>query len=815
MENHAKRFYRNLKRNSFVTVISAISLIIGFTACMLIFSYTLNEFKYDKHLPNHQQLYRVASKVRMGGIDFSSAMAAPPLAKTLVQEIPEIQKATRLWQWNILSVKRETAKGELIAYNENYVTEVDSNFFDVFNFELLQGNKQNCLKAPNAIVITEATAKKYFGTEAYEQGMIMGEVLFLKIFGKYRPYEIMGICETPPKKMHFDFTILFSNKADPDSGTNHWLNNTYYTYALLNPQANIARVESKLENIVTKYVNQGYNKNFALSENADSDYWQYTLQPISDIHLKSNFERELKVNSSYRNVKIAIGIALLILIIALINYINLSTVVNFRRSKEMAIKKIAGMKSGSIFFGFISESVLFVVIAMVIALVLSLLTVDLLEPISTGISELQILKEPLTFFLIVVLILLTGIAGGMYPALKMAGAKNITLLSSKVTGIASGQRFRKVFVILQFVIAIVLIVSSIVVSRQLSFLTHKNPGFDNEHVLICDAPVFAMRNHFENFKSALTDQDGILEVSSANTVPGDGEFNFPLYLKKQRQGAHQVVIPYEAGYDFISTLGLQLLEGRDFAKNYDDTNTIILNETAVKALGLTNPVGKYIYNSEVRANTEKLTRLQIIGVVKDVHFQSYHKSIKPFAIQLKNFHNYLVVRVQPNNLKQTIDFVQKSWSNFYPESPFSYTFLDKKFEALYHKEEGMKSFILLFTGLAIFIAVIGLFALSVFVANQRVKEIGIRKVNGAKITEIIIMLNTDFVKWVVVAFVVACPLVYIAMRVWLGNFAYKTELDWWIFALAGVMALVIALFTVSYQSFKAAVKNPVESLRYE
>ena len=816
MKRYLNSFFRRyIIKNRTSTSINLLSLVIAFTACLLIYAYTFNEFNYDKSVPQNDQLYRVASKVKMGGIDFSSAMSAPPLAKTLVREIPEVQKTTRLWQWAILSVKKENNNGEAITYNEKYVAEADSNFFDVFNFKLLYGDVKTCLKDRNAIVITEATAIKYFGEEAFARDEIMGQSLYLKIFGKYRPYQIMGICENPPEQLHFGFNILFSSSCDPDSKTDHWLNNTYYTYALLTPTANTRLVENKLKNIVDKYVNKRYGKEFALNEKDGSDYWQYILQPITSIHLTSNFERELKPNGSIRSIKMAIGIALMILIIALLNYMNLFTVSNLRRSKEVAVQKISGMTSGTVFWGFISESVLFVFIAMAVSVIFALLSVRFLEPISAGISNLPVSKEPLTYIIILSLILFSGVAGGINPALKMLGTKNILLLKSVFKESKSGNGFRQVLVITQFVIAIILIVSSIAVSRQLSFMTDKNPGFNNEQVLICDAPVFALRNNFDNFKATLLSRPEIIAVSTANTVPGDGDFNFPLYLKKEGETNHQVVIPYEGNYDFISTLGLNIIEGRDFAKNYDDQNSIILNETAVKTLGLIDPVGKFIYNNEVRSNNEQLTRLNIIGVVKDIHFESFHKNIRPFAIQLRNFHNYLIVRTKPENTAQTIEFIKDSWNEAYPESPFSYTFLDKKFEALYNKEAGIKSFFILFTGLAIFIAVIGLFALSVFITSQRTKEIGIRKVNGAHISEVLALLNKDFVLWVVVAFVIATPLAWYAMHIWLENFAYKTELSWWIFALAGFMALGIALLTVSWQSWRAATRNPVEALRYE
>lgn len=816
MNRYLKNFIQqHFIKNRISSIIIILSLVIAYTSCLLIYTYTLNETRYDKNFPNHEQLFRVASKVQMGGIDFSSAMAAPPLAKTLVREIPEVQMATRLWEWDILAVKKENADGTAICYNEKLVMEADSNFFNVFKYELISGNSETCLINPNSIVVTEATAIKYFGNKAYSCGEVMGQNLYLKIFGKYRPYQIMGICKNPPQQMHFGFNIIFSSNCDPDSHTNHWLNNTYYTYIRLAPSSDIPGVEEKLKTIVDKYINQGYDKNFALNEKTGSDYWAYVLQPVSSIHLNSDYERELKNNSSVGVIRTSIGIALMILVIALLNYMNLFTISNLNRSKEIAVKKISGMKTSAVFFGFIAESIVFVLIAISISLSITLLTYKLLAPISPGISDIFLLSEPYTYLLIFFIITISGLAGGLYPAIRMTNEKNIQLLKSVFEKRKSGNQFRQLLVVTQFIIAMVLIISSIVISQQLNFLLNKNPGFNYEQVLVFDAPVFALRQNFENFKTKLLDNSKIIAVSTANTVPGDGDFNFPLYLKKEGESAHQVLIPYEGNFDFISTLGLDLIAGRDFEKNFDNTNKIILNEKAVQALGINEPVGKYVFESEVRANNEQLTRMEIIGVVKNIHFESFRKEIRPFAIRLSQFHNYMIVRTAPEEITQTIAFIEKNWDEFYPDSPFSFTFLNKKFEALYSREAGLKLFFLIFTGLAIFIAIIGLFALSMFIANQRTKEIGIRKVNGAKVSEVLTLLNNDFVLWVTIAFIISCPLAYFTLNKWLQSFAYKITLSWWIFALAGITALSVALLTVSWQSWKAATKNPVDALRCE
>jgi len=805
---------RGFLKNKFVSGINLLGLTIAFVCCLLVYVYIVNETSYDRWYGANDRLYRVAAKIEMNGIDFSSAMAPPPLAKTLVREVPEVEKATRLWQWPNISVKNELDADHILAFNEKHVVEADSNFFDVFKFRLIQGDAETVLKNPHSIVLTKETAIKYFGAEEYDKGLIPGKSLSLKIWGRYRPYEVTGICESPKEQTHFKFDILFASSGDPDSNTNHWLNSTYYTYAMLSPGADPKLVESKLGRLVEKYINGGYNKEFATTASAGQDYWHFLLQAVTSIHLFSNFESELKANSYIRNVYIAVGIAFLVLIVAILNFINLFTVGNLGRAKEIALRKISGAASKNIVWGFLFESLGITAVAMFLAIIVTVISYQYLEPISPGIRELALFPQTMTYILPFLLVVVVGLGGGAFSAIELAIGNNISLMKSQ-TGRGDRATARQFVVTGQFVIAMILISVSILVSRQLHFLMQKNPGYDQQHVLVFDAPVWGLRQNFESFKSELLEYPGVISVTTSSTVPGDGDYNTPLYMKTPGDPSNHMVIPYRGSYDFLQTIGLQLVAGREFAKSYDDSHSILLSESAVQSLGLKDPVGSFIYDSEIRANQEELMRLDIIGVVKDIHFESYYKSIRPFAILFDQFHNYVSVRVKPGEISSTINFIKERWIGNYPDAPFNYSFLDKKFEAQYNRENNLKKFILLFTLIAIFIAMMGLFAISMHITGQRAKEVGIRKVNGAKISEVMALLNRDFVKWVVIAFFVATPIAYYMMGKWLESFAYKTTLSWWIFALAGLLALGIALLTVTWQSWKAATRNPVEALRYE
>ena len=806
---------RSIFKNKFTSAVNVLGLTIAFVCALFILAYTVNEQSYDHWFTNSERLYRVAADINMSGIDFSSSMAAPPLAKTLVCEIPEVERATRIWPWPNISVKNDNYPGGTVAFNEKLVLEADSNFFDIFRIVMIEGDPKTALKNPRSIVLTEETAIRYFGEDAFRNGQVYGKPLMLKLFGNYRPYQVAGICKPMKEQTHFDFDILFSTSGDPDAKTSHWLNNTYYTYAMLTPNANPKTVESKLGTLVDKYINGGFNKEFATKKTSGRDYWHFILQPVTSIHLHSDFESELKPNNNIRNLYIAMGTAFLVWIVAFLNYINLLTANNLRRAKEIAVRKISGAGRSKIFSGFIAESMGMVVLSMVLAIIISLIYFPKLETISPGINTTDLLSMPLFYLFVLGLIVVTGFGGGVYAAIKLMAVDSVALMKNTIFNLNNKNSFRQIIVTSQFAIAIVLISVSVLVSDQLDYLMQKNPGYDQEHVLVLDAPVWGLRKNFDNFKAKLLDNAYIASVTTSSTVPGDGDFNSPLYLKNEGETAHHMVILYSCNYDFIETMGLQLLEGRDFSKSYDDKQSVILSESAAKSLGLTDAVGSVIFESEIRANTEQLKPLNVIGIVKDIHFESYYKAIRPFAIVFNSFHNYVSIRVKPDNIAQSIAFVEKQWKDSYPDAPLHYSFLDKKFEAQYLSEERLKRFMMLFTTLAIFISSIGLFAMALHVARQRTKEISIRKVNGATISEVLILLNRDFVKWVAIAFVIATPIAYYAMHKWLQTFAYKTNLSWWIFALAGLLALGIALLTVSLQSWKAATKNPVEALQYE
>ncbi|MCK9639976.1 MAG: ABC transporter permease [Prolixibacteraceae bacterium] len=806
---------RSLLKNKFTTAVNVLGLMVAFVCALFVFSYTVNERSYDRWLDGNERLYRVVANINMSGIDYSSSKAAPPLAKTLVSEIPEVEKATRIWPWSNISVKNENHPSGTVAFNEKLVLEADSNFFDLFRVQMIEGDPKNALKSPNQIVITEETAVRYFGNEAFQKGQVCGKPLFLKLWGNYRPYQVAGICKPIKEQTHFDFDILFSSSGDPDNKTDHWLNNAFYTYAMLTPNANPKVVESKLGLLVEKYINKGYNKGFATEKTSGRDYWHLLLQPITSIHLHSNFESELKPNNNVRNLYISIGAALLVWVVAFLNYINLFTVNNFGRAKEIALRKISGAGKSAIFNGFIAESMGVVMISMVLALITFLFCYPMLESISPGIKGLSIISMPSFYLFVMTMIAVTGFGGGAYAAAKLMSVNSMALMKNAIFNLNNKNNFRQIIVTTQFAIAIILISVSVLVSQQLDYLLQKNPGYDQEHVVVLDAPVWGLRKNFDNFKTKLLDNGSVASVTTSHSVPGDGDSNTPLYMKKEGEMAYHLVIPYHCSYDFVETIGLQLIAGRDFSKIYDDKQSVILSESAAKSLGLIDAVGSVVFYSKIRSDKEQLNRLSVVGVVKDVHFESYYKTIRPFAILFNQYHNFVSVRVKSGNIPETLAFIEKQWKESYPDAPYHYSFLDKKFETQYQKEVRLKQFIMLFSTLAILIAAIGLFAMALHIARQRNKEISIRKVNGATIAEVLIMLNRDFVKWVAIAFVIATPIAYYAMNKWLENFAYKTELSWWIFALSGLLALGIALLTVSWQSWKAATRNPVEALRYE
>ncbi|MDZ7304890.1 MAG: ABC transporter permease [candidate division KSB1 bacterium] len=787
-KNHLKIAARNLLKYKVYSFINIAGLAIGMACCLLILLYVQHELAYDHFHEKADRIYRILRHGRVQDSDYTIPVNPAPLAETLVREFPEVLAATRM-----LSVK---AFAECVVkyadkqFVENRILFADSTFFDIFTFSLLLGNSRTALDKPNRVVITEAMAQKYFGDENP-----MGKTLRINIGGNADlAFTITGVAKDVPPNSHFHFDFLPSLVTLDWSRSTSWGQNAFYTYFLLSKGYSAAQLEAKLPQLVQKYI--------ARTMQFDDRFF---VQPLTAIHLRSNYDLELEPNSDIIYVYIFSIIAFIVLLSACINFMNLATARSANRVREIGVRKVLGASRGQLLRQFLSESTILSVIAVLFAVGL----LELFLPLFNRLAERQIAVDfTSNSFLLAGLIgmgLLVGILAGSYPAFFLSSFRPIVALRGKPQQGTRGAWLRSGLVFLQFAISIVLIIGTFVVERQLHYVRNKRLGFDKEHVVVISR-ASALGPRWQAFKHELMWSPNVIHTAGSSSVPGR-YFDSTVFEAEGMDESQRLWYVF-ADEGFIETMGMEMVAGRNFSPEFaTETSAFILNETAVKKLGWENAVGKKLAGN---ARTGA-----IIGVVKDFHFESLHQEIHPLVMLFATSPSYLSVRVRQANLHQTLTFLEEKWRSFVPDQPFEYSFLDEAFDKLYRSEERLEQIFGYFSTLAIFIACLGLFGLASFTAEQRTKEIGIRKVLGASVASILFLLSKDFGKLVLLANFIAWPVAWYAMNRWLQNYAYRIEIGWWVFALAGGLALIIAFATVSTQAFKAALANPVQVLRYE
>ena len=795
LKNYLKTAMRNISKHKGYTFLNIAGLAIGMAASILILLFVFHERSYDRFHENADNIYRVSVRAMIGDTRIAQVYTPAILTPTLLKDYPEVHHSIRFQNFS---------RGVLVCsgdrvFNEQRVTLVDPEVFEVFSFPFIQGDPKSALVEPNTAVITASTAFKYFS-----DADPMGRTLTLD----GRDFKITGIIEDIPENSHFHFDIFSSIVSTDGINSTAWFANNYKTYIMLRDDCTEAEVEAKLPDFVKKYLWQGRNYDEWADE---SNFWEYYLQPLTDIHLNSDLHGEFEANGNAAYVSIFTVIALFIVLIASINYMNLSTARSAGRAREVGIRKVVGASRAPLVWQFLAESVL----SSSVALTLSLLIVQLLLPLFrnlVGKEGLRIpyLEQPLVLPGLVGVALLIGIVSGSYPAFWLSAFRPILVLSGKLRSASKNVWLRNVLVLIQFSISIVLFVGTIVVFRQLSYVQNKKLGFDKEHVVVIRTPQ-PLEDRSEPFKQALLQSPQIVAVSGSSTLPGMGFNNIGFMPEGEEQGITLNLICCD--YGLMETLNLEMSAGRFFSREFTtDSSGIIINETTVALLGWQDPLKMYFD----AGNQE----LPVIGVVKDFHYESLHHSVRPGALLLLPgvygwSERYISVRIRSENIRESLNLIRTTWDEFSANLPFEYSFLDEEFDTLYHNEQQTGRVFTIFSVLAVFISCLGLFGLASYAAEQKTQEIGIRKVFGASVPGVVFMLAREFTKWVVIANGVAWPMAYFAMNRWLQNFAYRTGLGWWIFVTSGAIALLIALMTVSYQSVRAALANPVKSLRYE
>lgn len=810
LQNYFTIAFRNLKKQRFYTLINVAGLAVGVASCLIIMLYVTNELSYDKHFKDHARIYRQQAEVKFGDNHLLLSVTPAPLSETLRKDFPEVETSARLWNHGTRIFRRT---GE--SFKQEHTIYADSSIFDVFDMKFLAGDPKTALTEPNCIVISKKTADKYFPGE-----MALGQTL---ISNGGTNWKITGVMENIPDNTHFYFDILLSMVSDEYNKDGNWTSNNFQTYLKLregaDPKALEAKFPKMIETYVTPQVRAIFGSEFTM-ENfyAQGNKFDYTLMPLDDIHLKSDRIGELGANSDMAYIYLFSAIAGFILAIACINFMNLSTARSSNRAKEVGVRKVMGSFRSHLVKQFLTESVLLSIISFVIALVFAWMVLPMFNELAK-----KSLTVPFTsgmfWILIIAAALATGLLAGLYPSFFLSAFKPVNVLKGKVAlGTKSGL-VRGALVVFQFWISIVLVVGTIAVNRQLSYIQTKKIGFNKDQVIVVQ-DAYALKDQLQSFKNEVEKDTRILSGTLSSFLPVDGSARSDnTHWPEGKSPTQENMVSIQTWYvdhDYVKTLGMNIVDGRDFDRNFlSDSNAVILNQAAVKAFGYhDNPIGKKItsFNDQELKTTRSTT---IIGVVEDFHYESLRQAIGPLALFIDNSTGFISFRFKSQDTKEVINTIEQHWKKLGPGVPFDYSFLDDDFGKMYAAEQRLGDIFTVFAVLAIIIACLGLFALTAFTAEQRTKEIGIRKVLGASVSGIVVLLSKEFGKLILIAFVLATPVAWYGIDRWLESYEYKTEVGVLVYVAAGVAAFSIAWLTMSFQSIRAALANPVKSLRSE
>ncbi len=796
LTNYFKIAWRNLLKHKMFSFINIAGLAVGLAAFWMIALYVADELSYDRYNANADNIYRVVQHGTWDGGSFNLAVTSAPFAAALKNDYPEIEQTVRL----------NTEGGGMMNFGEKHLQTndiffTDNSVFKVFSYHFLYGDAATALSKPESIVLTKTLATKLFGNA---ETALNKTVTFENNFGN----QVTGIIDDVPANSHFTFSAL---RSLPDNYTEAWQNSNLYTYVLLKKGADYKKLEARFPAFYNKY----------LKKEMGELHYKMELQPLTSIHLHSNLEYEMAPNGNISYIYIFSIVAALILVIASINYINLSTARSSLRIKEVGVRKVTGSGRRQLVFMFLSESVLITFIAALVAVALINLAFPAFKELTGKELTLWRFGVKQTLLALALFSVLAGVLSGIYPALFLSGFRTIPALKGLAGNLSGNIIFRKSLVTLQFVITIAMIAGSIIIYEQLRYVSKKDLGFNKDQVLTFHVASHSVRSQIDAIKQKLLQNPLIEGVAAAGNPIGNnniGGHDFKMESDGKSEPKSRLTKQLVIDEDFIPALEVKLEKGRNFSKSMqtDKDASVIVNETLVREAGITNPIGKRIdFGKDEKGNPRLLT---IIGVVKDFHIFSLQHKIEPLVMQMPpadNDKDNLYVRISKNNIAAGLQFLEKTYREFDAEHSFDFHFLNDTFQQQYKTEQKQGAILLIFTVLAISIACMGLFGLVTFMAEQRRKEIGIRKVLGASIAGIVTLISKDFLQLVFISLVIACPIAWWAMSKWLQDFAYRINISLSVFALAGLMAVFIALITVSFQSIKAAIANPVKSLRTE
>ncbi len=812
IKNYFKIAFRNLKKNKGYSVINIMGLAIGLATCLLITLYVTDELSYDRFWPNAERIYRINTDIKFGGGDLHMTQTSDMMGGLLKKDYPQVQEYARIY--NDEGAKLIKKDNEFIS--EPHVANVDSSFFDVFGFKAVSGNIQTALNAPNTVVITTSAAKKYFGAND-----ALGKNIEVKENETLRPYKVTAVIEDIPENAHIDFDFFFSMQ-NVDYRWGEISSHNFQTYLLLKPGTDYKTFQKNLDEYVVKHVLPGISSIMDVKSmdelKKSGNKLEYSLMPVTKIHLYSDYSFEIKPPGNIQYVYIFSASALFILILACINFMNLSTARSAKRAKEIGIRKVLGTERKTLIKQFLVESTITATIAMIIALAIAFLVLPSFNNLSAKSLSITDLLSPKVLLVIILMPLLVGLLAGSYPALYLSKFKPKAVLKSNAGGGFKKSSLRSGLVVFQFAISIVLIIATLIVYNQLHFIQNKQLGYNKDQLLIVDG-AYALNKNIEPFKNAILGIHGVRRGTISGFLPvANASRNDQTYSKAPVLNAENGLDlqTWRIDYDYIKTMGMEIVKGRNFSKEFGaDSSAVLITETTAKLLGFDHPIGKSLYAPSNKNGESYMRPLQIVGVVKDFHYESLKQKIGPLCLRLDKNTSLATFKISAANTNTVIGQIEKAWKSLAPGIPFRYRFLSDSFNEMYVSEQRAGKIAIVFAGLAIFIACLGLFGLATYTAEQRNKEIGIRKVLGASVSNVATMLSKDFLGLVVIACALAFPIAWCMMKKWLQDFEYRVNITWWVFVIAGVAALLITLATVSFQAIKAAIANPVKSLRAE
>lgn len=804
-KHHLNISIRSLTKQKGYTLINLIGLTTGMACAIFILIFVMDELSYDKYHSKADRIARICGKGMLNDNEFDFAVVGAPTGGALIQDFPEVEDAVRFRDRGSFIV----SKGDQ-HFKEQSIIYVDSNLFDIFDFEMVEGDPKKALTAPNSMILSEEMAKKYFGDENP-----IGQILKMD---HEADYQVTGVFAEIPHNSHFRFDIFLSMSTLEESRMPFWTNFNYQTYVLLKEGTQLEALDAKIPQMVEKYIGPEIEQYLgATMEQFEEmgNHLGYYFQPLTDIHLHSDIGDELGANGDMSYVYIFSAIGFFLLLIACINFMNLATAKSSKRAREVGIKKVVGAVRSQLIGQFLSESLLLSIISTLLSLGIVALLLSSFNQLAAKEMSMAVLGRWEIIGAIMFITILVGMMAGSYPAFYLSAFRPVSVLKGELSRGAKSGWLRSGLVVVQFCITAVLIVGSIVVSKQLSYIQNKKLGFDKERLLVIN-DTYVLGERVDAFKEEMLRDPRITHASITGFIPVGGNNNSTSFWEGKHPTAEktQVISNWRVDHDYIPTMGMEIVEGRNFDRAFStDSVAIVVNEATSRFYGWEDPIGQEL--STHTGEEDEITTYKVIGVVKDFHFESLRANIVPLLLYLGNNRSKTTFRIQHDNMTEVLAEAEKKWEEFAPGQPFDYAFMDERFDRIYRAEQRFGNIFSIFAGIAILVACLGLFGLAAYMAEQRTREIGIRKILGASPRQVVVLLSREFALLIAIAFIIAIPLAWYAMNNWLQGFEYRTEIGISTFLWAALAVFTIAALTVSSQAVKASLVNPADSLRYE